>query len=68
MAKHKLIIEVREDDNVYVTGPLHDKNLCNAMIEEAKDVVNKWKKPIISTPTINDLKKLNGTTSVQGGK
>jgi hypothetical protein len=62
MVKHRIIIEVKEnDDQVHVTGPLNNKNLCIAMLEEAIDVVKKCgKKPIISIPTIKDLKKLNG--------
>lgn len=60
MIKAKIIIEVREDNKVYVTGPLHDKTLCTAMIEEAKDVIKNWKKTIITAPSIKDLKKLNG--------
>lgn len=56
----KLIVEVREDDKVYVTGNLEDKNYCIAMLEEAIEAVKKWKKPILSTPSINELKKING--------
>ena len=58
MAKYKLIIEVRDDDKVYVTGPLDNKTLCLAMIEEAKDTVNNWNKTYIAIPSINDLKKV----------
>lgn len=62
MVKHRIVIEVKEnDDQVYVTGPLNNKNLCIAMLEEAIDVVKKCgNKPIISIPTIKDLKELNG--------
>lgn len=58
VTKAKLIIEVREDDKVYVTGNLENKMLCLAMIEEAKDIVNNWNKKQITVPTINDIKKL----------
>lgn len=52
----KLIIELREDGKVYVTGPLHDKDLCIAMIEEAKSAVNSYEKKTIVMPSIRDLK------------
>jgi hypothetical protein len=60
MSKAKIIIEVREDDKVYVTGPLDNKTLCLAMLEEAKATVINWKRTQISIPTPKDLKKLNG--------
>jgi hypothetical protein len=56
--KYKLVIEVREDDKVYVTGPLHNKHICFAMLEEAKDIVKNAKKTKVFIPTIEDLKKL----------
>jgi len=58
--KYKLIIEVRDDDKVYVTGPLDQKMYCLAMLEEAKSVVQNWNRTQISIPTPTDLKKLNG--------
>jgi hypothetical protein len=58
--KARLIIEVREDDKVYVTGPLHDKTLCLAMLEEAKDTVKNFQRTQITIPTPKDLRKLNG--------
>lgn len=54
----KLIIEVREDGKVYATGPLHDKKLCIAMLEEAKNIVESYKKTSIVVPGVNDLKLL----------
>ena len=54
----KLIIEVREDGKVYATGPLHDKKLCIAMIEEAKNIVNSYEKKHVVMPSINDIKKI----------
>lgn len=62
MVKHRIIIEIRDDsDQVYVTGPLNNKSLCIAMLEEAIDVVKKCgNKPIISIPTKEEIKKLNG--------
>ena len=56
--KAKLIIEVREDDKVYVTGPLENKTLCLAMLEEAKDIVEKAQRKKIFIPTKEVLKKL----------
>ena len=58
VTKYKLTIEVREDDKVYVTGPLDNKDLCFAMLEEAKDIVKNAKKTKVFVPTINDIKKL----------
>ena len=58
MTKYKLIIEVREDDKVYVTGPLDNKTLCLAMLDEAKTTVQNWNKTSIAIPSINDLKKV----------
>ena len=52
----KIVIELREDGKVYVTGPLHDKDLCTALIEEAKSVVNSYEKKTIVMPSIKDLK------------
>lgn len=52
----KLIIELREDGKVYVTGPLEKKELCIAMIDEAKSAVNGWKKTTIVMPGIKDFK------------
>lgn len=51
----KLIIEVREDGKVYMTGPLHDKHLCNAMLDEAREIVKKFNpnKIIIPNQVIN---------------
>lgn len=57
MAKHRIIIEVREDDKVYVTGPLEKKDLCIAMLEEAKVTVKNWKKSIIVMPDFKKLKQ-----------
>lgn len=54
----KLIIEIREDGKVYATGPLHDKNLCIAMLEEAKNIVNSYQKKNIVMPNINEIKKI----------
>lgn len=42
MKAAKLIIEVREDGKVYATGPLHDKQLCIAMLEEAKEIIKRF--------------------------
>lgn len=56
MVKCRLVIEVREDDKVYVTGPLEKKDYCLAMLEEAKEAVMKWKKTSIVVPGIKDLK------------
>jgi len=53
--KARLIIELRDDNKVYVTGPLDKKELCIAMIEEAKSAVNNWKKPTILMPTNGGL-------------
>lgn len=52
----KIVIELREDGKVYVTGPLHDKKLCIGMIEEAKNAVNSYEKKTIVMPGITDLK------------
>ncbi len=57
MVKYKLTIEVREDDRVYVTGPLDNKDLCFAMLEEAKEVVKNAKKTKVFVPTIRDVLK-----------
>lgn len=62
MAKHRIIIEVREDDKVYVTGPLEKKDLCFSMLEEAKEAVKKWKKTIIHIPNIKQV--INGTSGI----
>lgn len=56
----KVIIELREDGKVYVTGPLEQKELCLAMIDEAKSTVKDWKKPIIFFPSPKDIDILNG--------
>ncbi len=64
MIRYKLTIEVREDDKVYVTGPLDNKTLCLAMLEEAKDTVMNFNKTQITIPTPKDLKKLNELTSI----
>ena len=58
MAKYKLTIEVREDDKVYVTGPLDNKTLCLAMLEEAKSIVQNFNRTQITVPTPKDIKKL----------
>lgn len=55
--KHRIIIEVRDDDKVYVTGPLEKKQLCLAMLEEAKETVKNWKKPIIVMPDFKKIKQ-----------
>jgi hypothetical protein len=52
----KIVIELREDGKVYVTGPLDKRELCIAMIEEAKNAVNSHEKRTIVMPTIRDLK------------
>lgn len=57
MVKAKLIIEVREDDKVYVTGPLDKKQLCIAMIEEARLAIQNHKKTSIIMPNLTDIKK-----------
>ena len=65
MVKYKLIIEVREDDKVYVTGPLDNKQLCFAMLEEAKATVQNFTRTQFIVPTPKDLKKvINGTSGV----
>jgi len=61
--KAKIIIEVREDDKVYVTGPLDNKNLCVAMLEEAMQTVKEAQRPKLFIPTKEILKKL-GTTGI----
>jgi len=61
--KAKLIIEVREDDKVYVTGPLDNKTLCVAMLEEAMQTIKEAKRPKLFIPTKEILKKL-GTTGI----
>lgn len=48
----KIVIELREDGKVYVTGPLDQKQLCICMVEEAKEVINNWKKTKIFLPKI----------------
>lgn len=59
VTKYKLIIEVREDDKVYVTGPLDNKTYCLAMIDEAKSIVQNFQKTQITIPTPKDLKKIS---------
>ncbi len=59
MVKVKLIVELREDNKVYVTGPLHDKDLCNAMLDEAKEAVKNAKQTRIFIPTKEVLNKMN---------
>lgn len=61
--KAKLVIELREDGKVYVTGPLEQKQLCLAMIEEAKETVSNWKKTFIAIPNIKEIIK-DGTTRI----
>ena len=58
MATAKLTIEVREDGKVYATGPLHDKNLCIAMLEEGINIVKTFKPGLIQPPGIDAIKKL----------
>ena len=67
MTKYKLIIEVRDDDKVYVTGPLDNKTLCLAMLEEAKDTVLNWQRTQISIPTPKDIRNLNGNNLQKSG-
>ena len=62
MTKYKLTIEVREDDKVYVTGPLDNKTLCLAMLEEAKSTVMNFSKTQFVVPTPKDLNKINNGT------
>jgi hypothetical protein len=61
MVKARLIIEVMEDDKVYVTGPLDNKKLCRAMLEEAIETVEKFKPGQLVLP---DKKILDGTTGI----
>lgn len=56
--KATIVIELRGDGKVYVTGPLAEKQLCLAMIEEAKEVVNNYKRTFISIPNPKDIKNL----------
>ena len=64
MTKYKLIIEVRDDDKVYLTGPLDNKMLCQAMLEEAKDIIKNFNKTQITVPTPKDFKKIINGNSV----
>lgn len=57
MIERKIIIELRADGKVYVTGMLHEKDICNAMLDEAKEVVKNYKRELIIKPTINGILK-----------
>ena len=50
----KLIIEMTEDGNLLVTGPLHNRYLCNGMLDDARDIIknhhNKTQAPKIMPP------------------
>jgi hypothetical protein len=61
--KAKLIVELRDDGRVYVTGNLKETAICLAMLDEAKEAVKDYKKTKIFIPTKEILKKL-GTTSI----
>lgn len=67
MAPVKLIIFTDDNGIVHVTGPLHDKNLCNALLEEAKSIVKNFGNKSIVIPTAGILKeelnKINGSDS-----
>jgi hypothetical protein len=65
VTKYKLIIEVRDDDKVYVTGPLDNKTLCLAMLEEAKETVKNFQRTQIVIPSPKDL--LNGNNLQKSG-
>lgn len=52
----KLIVELREDGKVYVSGPLDKRDLCLAMLDEAKGAVKNWKKTHIVIPNVKTIK------------
>ena len=64
VTKIKLIIELREDGKVYLTGPIESKDLCNALLDEAKEVVKNYKKITIAVPTKQEIKKLSESSSI----
>lgn len=57
MAPVKLIIFTDENGIVHVTGPLHDKRLCDALLDEAKSIVKNFGNKSIVIPTAGILKE-----------
>lgn len=38
----QLVIAISDQGEVTVTGPLHDKFVCYAMLEAARDTIKEW--------------------------
>lgn len=53
----KLVIELREDGRIYLTGPIEHKDLCLGILDEAKSIVKNHKKITIKIPTKEEIKK-----------
>jgi hypothetical protein len=52
----RIVIELRDDNKVYMTGPLHNKELILAMLEEAERIIKEYKPGLIVKP--KDIKNI----------
>lgn len=51
-----IVIKLKTDGNVDITGPIHDKILCYGLLEVAKSIIKDYKPSPIIKPTNGDLK------------
>lgn len=70
MANPTLVIELKPDGSVDVTGPLPNKILCYGMLESAKEIIqNIHASPITHDPFViareTDLPAFNGDRRVR---
>ena len=59
-----LAITLDPDGSVRVQGPIDDKMLCYALLENARDAVKDYgdarRQPVIQAPTSADILSING--------
>jgi hypothetical protein len=51
----QIIITVKPDGNLDVTGPLNEKLLCYGMLELAKEIIGNYKPGAIITPSPSQI-------------
>lgn len=59
MDPFQIVINVDSNGQINVTGPIEEKALCIGVIEIAKDVIIRFKPPVITPASENDIHRIS---------
>lgn len=66
MDPFQIVINVDSNGQINVTGPIEQKALCVGVIEIAKDVVIRFKPPVVIPASQNDISRITKNNNHHG--